>query len=381
MTTDANKHFLVTHFALKGVVTREAEWKRVRKFTGEHGWTRRVFQHAHVGEQTVEEGPSGLRLMGEPIPATNENHAPSRPATVRRPKTVDPKLKRWMRRFSWMTPEAAADVERHGRGFQMIIESHGKNPCHPYLMEEACSYRSLPVAEALHAAGASVRKQSLVGWQSSGWHSIPLAAAVCTQRAGENRYEPALVEQLLEWGADPNECAPNREGRDDHSQSPMHAAVATPEAFRRLVKAGGNPNLVGPHGDVPLFALAWRAHIDADGARRHLPALKAAVEAGADVNRPLRSLNHATDPRPISAGRVCLDLHTLRTWIIPLLEAGLDPHRPDADGLSFFEVLTDAAKKRKPGKSLDQMQAALDWIADHRPATTAIAKTPKRRGP
>jgi ankyrin repeat protein len=111
----------------------------------------------------------------------------------------------------------------------------------------------------------------------------------------------AGIELALESGVDVN-------ARDEYGDTALSAAIRNPEAVRRLLKAGANPNLFGVNDSLPLSGAAIAGQLEV---------MKLLLEAGADLEGRSEG---GESPTPlayaVSGGRV--------EAVAVLLEAGAD---------------------------------------------------------
>lgn len=150
-------------------------------------------------------------------------------------------------------------------------DQHGWTPLiHAMNVRYARRGRSSALAKALIARGADVNLGN------------PLASAT-------DRVDVANL--LLAKGADPNA----------NGGEPLWRAAADrkTDLLRRMLKAGGDPNIRNVYGDTPLYwALGWR--------RPSLDVARVLARAGADLNvcqtsRPLHPLMAVDDPKDLAA--------------------------------------------------------------------------------
>ncbi len=142
------------------------------------------------------------------------------------------------RKFPWMTEPAWEAASKIKLEIKCWLQESGGSPLLPRLLLHAVLFRATPLVKALLEAGASAKYQPfddvMLGAKTG---FFPLMFAVCHS---EYAYDPALVDLLLEHGADFNEPQ-----EDSFScKSLMGYAINDPNAVADLLRRGVNPDQI-----------------------------------------------------------------------------------------------------------------------------------------
>lgn len=265
------------------------------------------------------------------------------------------------RKFPWMTEPAWEAASKIKVEIKCWLKESGGNPLLPRLLLHAVLFRATPLVKALLEAGASAQYQpydNAIAGLKSGF--FPLMFAVSHS---EYDYDPALVDLLLEYGAEFNEPQ-----EDSFScKSLMGHAINDPKAVADLLRRGVDPDQIAVvknprEKDFPLrcffetpLQLACQDQFE-DGVAewKKRKSVRLLLEAGADIEIcHSKSLNQTPFLMSIINNPILSGI---------LLSHGANIHALDKEGVGidgFIESMKDAQELKRLYKPFKQRLARI----------------------